>query len=63
VFTDFGCIIRTRIGLHDGLGADKCSNQGLILLELVGTDTEQKKLSTTLRRIKGVRTRLVSACF
>jgi hypothetical protein len=62
VFTDFGCIIRTRIGLHDGVG-DRCSNAGLILLELVGDMRQQKKLSDLLRRIKGVRTKLVKICF
>jgi hypothetical protein len=62
VFTDFGCIIRTRIGLHDGVG-DRCSNSGLILLELVGNAKQQKKLADSLKRIKGVRAKLVSACF
>lgn len=62
VFTDFGCIIRTRIGLHDGVG-DRCSNAGLILLELVGEAKKQKELSAALRRIRGVRTKLVSARF
>lgn len=61
-FTDFGCIIRTRIGLHGGTG-DACANEGLILLELVGDARQHTKLSTALRRIKGVKTKLVSICF
>ena len=39
VFTDFGCQIRTRLGLHE---ADKglCSPNGLILLDLAPHDQE-----------------------
>jgi hypothetical protein len=62
VFTDFGCIIRTRIGLHDGVGT-ACSNHGLILLELVGDAKQHAKLAAALKHIKGVRAKLVSACF
>lgn len=62
VFTDFGCVIRTRIGLHDGV-MGKCSNNGLILLELVGDGRQHRKLSSSLNRIKGVKTKVVSICF
>lgn len=61
VFTDFGCVIRTRLGLHDA--GSKCSNAGLIVLELVGDTRQHKKLAASLNKIKGVRTKLVNACF
>lgn len=45
ILTDFGCDIRTRIGLHpqkDGI----CMNEGIILLEAIGeTEPLVKELS------------------
>lgn len=35
ILSDYGCSIRTRIGLHDA-GDGACSPNGLILLEVVG---------------------------
>lgn len=34
IVTEFGCNIRTRIGLHN-IGEYKCINNGIILLEVV----------------------------
>ncbi len=34
VLTDFGCIIKTRIGLHEEING-QCSPKGLILLEII----------------------------
>lgn len=34
IFTEYGCVIKTRIGLHD-MGDYKCLNYGIILLEVV----------------------------
>ncbi len=39
IITDFGCQIRTRIGLHPAMN-DVCLNRGIILLEVAG-DTEK----------------------
>ena len=35
IITDFGCEIRTRIGLHPSM-IDVCLNRGIILLEVNG---------------------------
>ena len=35
VFTEYGCNIRTRVGLHD-VAEGLCSPNGLILVELIG---------------------------
>jgi hypothetical protein len=53
VFTEFGCQIRTRLGLHE---ADKgvCSPNGLILLELVDDDAKVASLKNKLMAIGGV---------
>jgi hypothetical protein len=58
VLTEFGCIIKTRLGVHDGVG-DTCSNTGLIILELVQQGTEHKKLEKKLNSIKGVSTKQI----
>ena len=39
VLTKHGCHIRVRLGLHEAQ-IDQCSNQGLILLQLCGSDQE-----------------------
>jgi hypothetical protein len=50
VLTEYGCSIRTRIGLHDA-GDGFCSPNGLILLEVVNKAAE---LSAALSKIPGV---------
>lgn len=34
ILTDYGCMIKTRIGLHD-MGEYKCLNYGIVLIEVV----------------------------
>lgn len=34
ILTEFGCIIKTRIGLHEEING-QCSPKGLILLEII----------------------------
>lgn len=34
ILTDYGCMIKTRIGLHD-MGEYKCLNYGVVLIEVV----------------------------
>jgi hypothetical protein len=58
VLTDYGCMIKTRLGIHDGV-LNSCSDTGLIVLELVGRKAEARKLSAKLSAIPGVKTRLV----
>jgi hypothetical protein len=58
VLTDFGCMIKTRLGIHDGV-LDKCSDTGLIILELVGPKGEKSSLNKKLKAIPGVKTKLV----
>jgi hypothetical protein len=58
ILTTWGCIIKTRLGIHDGV-LDKCSDAGLIILELVGEKEKQKELEHKLSILKGVKTQLV----
>ena len=48
--SDYGCSIRTRIGLHDA-GDGFCSPNGLILLEVVD---QAAALATALAKVPGV---------
>ncbi|HAW58724.1 MAG TPA: hypothetical protein DCX03_06885 [Bacteroidales bacterium] len=56
LLTKFGCSIRTRLGLHE-VSEDYCSEEGLIILELVGDEGEMLKLEEELKRIPGVEVR------
>lgn len=50
--TTFGCIIKTRLGLHD-VSENKCAPNGLILLEVID-DVEGIKFEAELRKIEGI---------
>ena len=53
VLTEFGCNIKSRIGLHE-VTENLCSPAGLILLELFGDDKECAQAEAKLRDIKGL---------
>ncbi|HPN84470.1 MAG TPA: hypothetical protein PK821_03940 [Victivallales bacterium] len=57
--TAWGCLIKMRLGLHDGV-LKNCSEKGLIICELVGDDAKIKELTRKLNIIKGVKAELVS---
>lgn len=52
ILTNYGCIIKTRIGLHD-VADNKCAPNGVILLEIIN-DEEVKQLESDLRAIDGI---------
>jgi len=56
--TTFGCIIKTRLGIHDGV-VDKCSDHGLLILELVGRKSERRGLQKKLGLLPGVKTKSI----
>ena len=57
--TQFGCSIKTRLGLHE-VSEDYCSNYGLILLELTGDVSEWDKLESELLKFEGVQLQKIS---
>ncbi len=61
VFTKSGCIIKTRLGIHDA-GEDFCSNEGLIILHLTGSDKEILELEENLNKIPGVKAKNSQIC-
>lgn len=52
VLTQFGCIIKTRLGLHD-VAENKCAPNGIILLEVID-DVEAVKFEKELSEIDGI---------
>lgn len=51
VITHHGCLIRTRLGMHD---VDHCSGKGLIILQLCGEDTEIEALGREINSLDSV---------
>lgn len=59
LLTEYGCIIKTRLGIHDGV-ENVCSECGLVMIELAGSEKKAKDLYNKLAKIKGVSAKLVS---
>jgi len=59
ILTAWGCIIKTRLGIHDGV-MDNCSDEGLLILELYGTDEQKKELARKVEVLEGVSSQLVN---
>lgn len=53
ILGDYGCVIKTRIGLHDVSG-QICSETGVIVLELHGDSKNINQLQSKLGKMKGV---------
>jgi hypothetical protein len=53
VFTEYGCNIKTRIGLHD-VDATSCSPSGVVLIEFFGDETAAGAMAAKLNDIEGV---------
>jgi metal-responsive CopG/Arc/MetJ family transcriptional regulator len=53
LLSQYGCSIKTRIGLHD-VSENHCSTRGVILLEMFGDEAPIKELAKQLAAVKGV---------
>lgn len=58
ILTGWGCMIKTRLGIHDGV-LDECSDSGLLILEVVGDKNKHKEMARKLDLVKGVKTKFV----
>jgi hypothetical protein len=58
VLTGWGCMIKTRLGIHDGV-MENCSDQGLLILELAGERKQMDELARKISLIKGVSSKLI----
>ncbi len=59
ILTGWGCYIKTRLGIHDGV-LENCSDSGLIFLELTGDISKHEEIARKLNLVKGVDARLVA---
>ncbi len=53
IFTQYGCNIRTRLGLHDA-SDNVCAPNGVIILEMVGDEKVCNEMADKLSKIDGV---------
>lgn len=58
VLTGWGCMIKTRLGIHNGV-MENCSDQGLLILELAGDRKQMDELARKVSLIKGVTSKLI----
>lgn len=52
IITQYGCNIKTRIGLHE-VADNVCSPNGLIILEMYGDESPIAELERKLRALEG----------
>jgi len=50
VLSKHGCIIKTRIGLHDA-SKEICSPAGVVILDLIGSTGEVKNLCDDVKKL------------
>ena len=53
VFTEYGCNIKTRVGLHD-VDATTCSSSGVVLIEFFGDQSAAGAMMAKLNDVEGV---------
>lgn len=61
LFTDYGCNIRTRLGLHN-VDDNFCDSKGLLLLEMFGDEATCQELAAKLSAITGVEVKQMEFC-
>lgn len=60
ILTDYGCIISSRIGLHQ---VNDCSEDGLIILHLCGEEKEVEELESKLEKVNRVNVKKMKVSF
>ena len=53
IMSEYGCNIKTRLGLHE-VGENFCSPNGLLVLEMVGSDETIDKFVEKMTAIEGI---------
>ncbi|HOM60199.1 MAG TPA: hypothetical protein PLX18_03095 [Anaerohalosphaeraceae bacterium] len=53
LLTEYGCSIRTRLGLHEA-NDGSCSPNGLLILEMTDDEKSADQLAAKLNAVKGV---------
>ncbi len=58
ILTEWGCFIKTRLGLHEGV-LDNCSEIGTIFIELAGDKEKHEELNRKLNLLSGVSSQII----
>lgn len=53
LFSEYGCTIKTRVGLHD-VSENFCSPTGLVILELFGDAKTCQAFASNLKKVEGI---------
>jgi len=53
VLSEYGCNIKTRIGLHD-VSEAVCSPSGIVLVEFIGANADAEAMASRIKTIDGV---------
>lgn len=54
LLTEYGCSIKTRLGMHEA--GNMCSSKGLIIIEMaIGHDEKATELESKLRSLESVK--------
>lgn len=57
VLSRFGCSIKVRLGLHET--DEVCSDEGILILQLTGEESEMIALEAALNEMRDVKAKLV----
>jgi hypothetical protein len=58
VFTEYGCIIKVRLGLHENSN-DLCAQDGLVILHVEGKESDIKAMLEKLNLIDFVHAKIM----
>lgn len=59
LLTEFGCSIRTRLGIHDEGENNTCSPSGVLILQLCAEAAQAMELEAKLGKLDGVKAKLI----
>jgi metal-responsive CopG/Arc/MetJ family transcriptional regulator len=57
ILTEYGCIIKVRLGLHEA--GNVCSEEGLIILQLEGEKAQIAAFQNALNSLEGVKANII----
>lgn len=58
ILTEYGCNIKVRLGLHE-VSKEFCANDGLVILEVEGSQEELKQIIDSLNQVNYVQAQLI----
>ncbi len=57
LLTEHGCEVKARLGLHEA--GTECSDEGLIILQLVPDDPKAESMVDELNKLDGIKAKMV----